>query len=138
MQADWWMALAGGALIGLAAGALMHFEGRIAGVSGIFSGLVEPKNSEVAWRGLFVSGLVLGGVLVLLVMPSAFDDTAGRSVAMTAAGGLVVGFGARTGNGCTSGHGVCGVSRLSRRSVLATAVFVSTAALTVAVLGGVS
>ena len=135
MPTDWWMALGGGALIGLSAAALMLFNGRIAGISGIFGGLVMPRAHEVAWRAAFVAGLVVGGVGLVAWMPAAFVDSSGRGMGYAIAAGLVVGVGTRMGSGCTSGHGVCGISRFSRRSILATVTFIATGGLTVALVG---
>ncbi|HEY8427628.1 MAG TPA: YeeE/YedE thiosulfate transporter family protein [Sandaracinaceae bacterium] len=121
----------GGALIGLAASLLLLANGRIAGISGIFAGLLSPKAGEVAWRLSFVAGLVLGGLAVFLVAPSLFAFTADRTLPVVAIGGLLVGVGVRLGDGCTSGHGVCGLSRLSPRALVATVTFIATGALTV-------
>ena len=125
----------GGALIGLAAVLLMAFQGRIAGVSGIASRLLPPyEDREFAGRLAFVAGLVAAPVLVWLATGRfpAQSIEAGMPVLMLA--GLLVGFGSVWGNGCTSGHGVCGLSRLSVRSLVATATFMVTAILTVFVV----
>lgn len=122
--------LAGGMLIGLAAAMLLLLNGRISGVSGIVGGLLTPGGSEAGWRAAFVGGLVLGAAGYLLA-------TGGAAIAMQASvpvlvvAGLLVGFGTRLGSGCTSGHGVCGIARLSWRSISATAMFFGVAALTV-------
>ncbi len=123
----------GGALIGLSAVLLLLLNGRIAGVSGIAGGLLatnpRPQRDEVAWRLLFLVGLAFGAAAYNLVAPVTIHiDT---SLPVMALGGLLVGFGTRLGNGCTSGHGVCGVARLSQRSMAATAIFVATATVTV-------
>lgn len=123
-------ALAGGALIGLGASALMLFNGRIAGISGVFSGLLHPRAGDVAWRLSFVVGLITAGALFMVYSPEVVQATDSRSVLATATAGLVVGFGVRLGGGCTSGHGVCGLSRFSRRSLVATLTFMATGALT--------
>jgi hypothetical protein len=121
----------GGMMIGTAAALLLVFNGRIAGVSGILGGLLGPiPRSDRRWRQAFVLGMLLGGLLLGLVLPTAFEATT-ASWPMLVAGGLVVGFGTRLGSGCTSGHGVCGISRLSPRSLVATAVFMSTGFATV-------
>lgn len=142
-----WSALAGGALIGLAASLLLLFNGRIAGISGIFSGLLLPRPAdradaqELGWRAAFVGGLVVGGAVMFALKPQLFAVTYDRSLLTIAVAGLVVGFGVRLGSGCTSGHGVCGISRFSRRSIVATVTFIATGALTVLavrLLGGVS
>jgi len=132
----------GGALIGLAAVALLLFNGKIAGISGIAGGLIQsPSKGDGAWRLAFVLGLVAAGIAGSLIAPSLFAVDVDRSVPAVLAAGLLVGFGTRTGNGCTSGHGVCGLGRLSRRSLAATLTFMTTGALTVFVvqhlLGGV-
>lgn len=133
---DWIRALQGGALIGLSASLMLAFNGRVAGISGIVGGLLVPRAGDVAWRALFVVGLILGGLLAFAVSPSAF--TAGVApLAVVSVAGVLVGFGTRVGNGCTSGHGVCGISRLSPRSLAATVTFIAAGAVTVFVTGGV-
>lgn len=135
--------LAGGAAIGLSASLLLLFNGRIAGTSGILGGLLAPKRGEIAWRAAFVAGLLLGGLALSALLPGAFDPAASaRPLALVIVAGLLVGFGTRLGSGCTSGHGVCGVSRLSARSILATVTFLIAGMITVYVhnhlLGGSS
>lgn len=124
----------GGVLIGLAAAAVMYFNGRIAGISGIFGGLLAPNRGDIGWRATFIMGLVVGGLLMLAVQPEAFVNTVDRSFGAIIAAGLLVGFGTRLGSGCTSGHGVCGISRLSPRSLTATITFMITGAATVLVV----
>lgn len=124
-------ALLGGAIIGLSASMLLLLNGRVAGISGIFSGVLAPTPSERSWRGAFVLGLILAGVAAASLAPGAFDAGPVRSVGATAAAGLLVGFGTRLGNGCTSGHGICGLSRLSLRSLAAVMTFMATAGVTV-------
>jgi len=126
--------LAGGVLIGLAAAAFLLLSGRVAGVSGIVAGLLARPTADTAWRALFVAGLVSGGVLLPALVADSFRGLDAATPARLAAAGLLVGFGARLGNGCTSGHGVCGVSRLAPRSLVATATFMTTGALTVFVV----
>lgn len=128
-----WTALAGGALIGLAAVWLMLAAGRIAGISGIAGGLLRPRSGDVGWRVAFIAGLILAPWVyrAVAVMPEAQIDA---STAMLIAAGLLVGFGTRLGSGCTSGHGVCGLSRLSWRSLAATLCFMATGFLTVFVV----
>ncbi|MEC7519491.1 MAG: YeeE/YedE family protein [Myxococcota bacterium] len=137
----------GGVLIGISASLLLLFNGRIAGISGIFSGLLLPRPAdradaqELGWRAAFVGGLVVGGAVMFALQPQLFAVTYDRSLLTIAVAGLVVGFGVRLGSGCTSGHGVCGISRFSRRSIVATVTFIATGALTVLavrLLGGVS
>lgn len=131
----------GGVLIGLSAALVMLFQGRIAGISGIFGGLLAPRPGEIGWRLAFVGGLTLGGLGMALVHPAGFAVEVTRSPAAIVAAGLIVGFGTRLGSGCTSGHGVCGISRLSGRSITATVTFMGTGMLTATlitqVLGGV-
>jgi uncharacterized protein len=132
-------ALAGGALIGLAAVVLMLFNGRVAGISGIAGGLLAPRAGDVAWRVAFVIGLIGGAALLAAAgMAPVLHDRPGLGVIILA--GLLVGFGTRLGSGCTSGHGVCGLARLSPRSLAATLIFMASAAVVVFatrhVLGG--
>jgi uncharacterized protein len=127
--------LLGGALIGLAAVALLLFNGKIAGISGIAGGLIQsPSHGDGAWRVAFVLGLVSAGIVGGIVAPEAFAVEITRSAPAVIVAGLLVGFGTRTGNGCTSGHGVCGIGRMSRRSLAATVTFISTGALAVLVV----
>jgi uncharacterized membrane protein YedE/YeeE len=128
----------GGVLIGLSATALLMLNGRLSAISGILSGVVVPKRGEFLWRLVFLLGLVVGGAIIVAVHPTSIAP--GASMAVAIAAGLLVGFGTRLGSGCTSGHGVCGISRLSTRSIVATMIFMATGALTVFVarhvLGG--
>ena len=124
--------LAGGALIGAAAVMLMAAKGRIAGVSGIAVRLLPPyADNELAGRVAFILGIVAAPLVVLLVTGSAPVPSIEAGPALLAFAGLLVGFGAVWGNGCTSGHGICGLSRLSVRSLVATGVFMATAIATV-------
>ena len=129
--------LIGGIMIGLASWSLLILSGRIAGISGILGGLLPPSGAaDAAWRFLFLAGLV-GGVAIhmLLIDPTATITFAGGSSwPLLVAGGLLVGFGTRIGGGCTSGHGVCGIGRLSKRSIVATVVFMVAAVATVFVV----
>lgn len=127
-------ALAGGALIGLSASILMLFTGRIAGISGILGGLLAPRKSEVGWQAAFLGGLLSGGLVLALAWPESLADTLGRSTGALVVAGLLVGFGTRMGSGCTSGHGVCGLTRLSPRSAVATATFMFTGAVAAAIV----
>ncbi len=127
-------ALAGGALIGVAASILLWLNGRLAGVSGILGGLMRPAAGEARWRLLFLIGLVIGA----LVFAAAGGDVSAVRVdtgmPVLIAAGLLTGIGTRLGGGCTSGHGVCGMARLSRRSITATATFMVAAGATVFVV----
>ena len=122
----------GGALIGVSAVLLMLFNGRIAGISGVLSGSLFAGAGERAWRIFFVLGLIAGPLVYALVspVPPAFDIQASWPVIII--GGLLVGFGTRLGSGCTSGHGVCGLSRLSPRSIVAVGLFMAAGMITVA------
>lgn len=123
--------LCGGIVIGLSASLLLLCDGKIAGISGIVGGLLSPAPNDTAWRVLFVVGLLTGGLLFTLVSPQAFTVGIARSPSVLILAGLLVGFGTRLGNGCTSGHGVCGISRLSPRSLMATVTFMITGIVTV-------
>lgn len=123
-------AAAGGVLIGLAASALFLLNGRIAGISGVLGGVVLPEEGDRSWRGAFVLGLAVGGLLLLLLHPSAFEAARSTSILLPVTAGLLVGVGTRIGNGCTSGHGVCGIGRLSPRSIAATMIFMASAMVT--------
>jgi hypothetical protein len=126
--------LIGGALIGLAAALLMLLTGRIAGISGIFGGLLPLQAGDRDWRLAFIAGMIAAPVLAALLYGAPLPNPVmPASLAVVAIGGLLVGFGSRMGGGCTSGHGVCGVARLSARSLVATAVFMAVAIVTVAV-----
>jgi len=133
-----WASLAGGMLIGLGASLLLLGIGRVAGVSGIAANGLFGARGERAWRVAFLIGLVAAGAAMARFEPTAFGASP-RALPGVAVAGLLVGVGTRLGSGCTSGHGVCGISRLSSRSLFATLTFIVTAALTVAVvrwLGG--
>lgn len=127
MQIDWnnftpWAALAGGMLIGLSAAVFVLFNGRIAGISGILGGLLEWPKGDIAWRVAFLAGLI-GAPLVygaVLTLPEVRIDADFPTLIIA---GLLVGVGTRYGSGCTSGHGVCGLSRMSPRSLVATVAF---------------
>lgn len=124
--------LLGGAIIGVSATIMLLFNGRITGISGIIaSSLAKPQPNGI-WRWMFIAGLVCGGVLMHLIRPDFFTNTSGRSAVLVAIAGLLVGYGTVMGSGCTSGHGICGISRLSVRSVLATLTFMLFGFLTVA------
>ena len=122
-------ALIGGALIGASASMMLALNGRIVGISGVLGGLVRPQRGDVEWRITFMAGLLAGGVLLALAYPRALLATSASPIALTVIAGLLVGFGTQLGGGCTSGHGVCGISRFSMRSILATLTFMATGAL---------
>jgi uncharacterized protein len=123
--------LMGGLLIGLAVTLMMLLNSRIAEISSIVSGLLTPKSGDTGWRAAFVVGLLLGALAFILAVggPTQVDVLAAPPAILI--GGLLVGFGTRMGSGCTSGHGLCGIARFSRRSIVATAVFFGVAMLTV-------
>jgi len=123
--------LIGGLLIGLAAALLLLLNGHLSGISGIVGGLLAPKSSDAGWRVVFVAGLLLGAFIYMLATGGALLLEMQASLPVLVAAGLLVGFGTRLGSGCTSGHGVCGIARLSRRSIVATSVFFVVAMLTV-------
>ena len=126
-------ALAGGVLIGLAAARLVLLNGRIAGIGGVVGGLLRPAVGDVAWRLAFVAGLVGAPFVYVLLAPLPLPRIDAGFGALVAAG-LLVGVGTRYGSGCTSGHGVCGLARLSPRSAVATATFMGAGFVTVYVL----
>jgi uncharacterized membrane protein YedE/YeeE len=130
-------ALAGGLCIGLSSAALLFFNGRIAGISGIFDGiLVSRGRGELAWRVLFLAGMLVGGAVYFALFPENASFTLERPTPLVIGAGLLVGFGTKMSNGCTSGHGVCGNSRLSKRSIMATVIFFAIGASMVALFGG--
>lgn len=130
MSATWLFALAGGVLIGLSASLLLWLNGRVAGVSGILNGVLFPASGEVAWRVAFLAGLVVAAGLYITLVPGAPMPRADFPRAGLVVAGLLVGFGTRMANGCTSGHGVCGLGRLSLRSLVAVLTFMATAMVT--------
>ena len=146
MTVDWsaftpGTALAGGLMIGAAASALWLLVGRIAGISGILGGVLKPVSGDLGWRLAFVAGLLVSPWLYRLVAgPAPLEVNAPTPVLIIA--GLLVGYGTRLGSGCTSGHGVCGLSRLSPRSLVATLLFMGAGFVTVYItrhlLGGLS
>ena len=121
-------ALIGGALIGVSASLLLWLNGRIAGVSGMMHGALRERG---AWRWLFLAGLVAGAGAWLWLAPPAFAPRAGYSFPLVLLAGVLVGFGTAQGGGCTSGHGVCGISRFSARSLAATLTFLLTGMISV-------
>ncbi|MGY6629870.1 MAG: YeeE/YedE family protein [Wenzhouxiangella sp.] len=141
MTIDWgsftpWLALAGGALIGLAATVLWLGMGRIAGISGIAGSLfsAQAPSGDRSWRLLFLAGVVGGALLVHLISGGLFEVRTGYPIGLLIGGAVLVGIGTRMGSGCTSGHGVCGIARLSMRGLLATLTFMATGFATVYVI----
>jgi uncharacterized membrane protein YedE/YeeE len=130
------MAATGGALIGLAASILLLTQGRIAGISGITGSLLKGGGQDKSWRWAFVFGLLTGGLVLALVSPQVFVVSKDRPLWMMGLAGLLVGFGTQMGSGCTSGHGVCGITRLSPRSLVATVVFMIAGMLIATLLAG--
>lgn len=126
--------LAGGLLIGLSASMLLLTHGRIAGISGIYAGAITQPTSDGGFRVAFLAGLVSAGFLMWLIRPEAFPAGPVTPLWLTAIAGFIVGFGTRLGSGCTSGHGVCGISRGAMRGIIATVVFMATGAITVFVV----
>ena len=124
----------GGALIGLAAVLLMILTGRVAGISGIFGGLLSLQASDKAWRLAFVAGLILAPLTGTLVGYAIAEPQMPASLPVIAVAGLLVGVGTRIGSGCTAGHGICGIARISPRSIVATLLFMATAIVTVALM----
>ena len=123
---DWthftpWQALAGGTAIGIAVSAFVLLNGRVTGISGILAGMLQPGAKDIAWRIAFLFGLMLAPALYALYEAPAIEIDAAYPLLIVA--GLLVGAGTRYGSGCTSGHGVCGLSRLSLRSLVATLTF---------------
>lgn len=129
---SWTRAAIGGSMIGLAAALMLALNGRIAGVSGVLGGLVlDRKGSEAPWRGMFLVGLIVGALVVSRLRPDLAVAAMQTGWVGMIGAGLIVGFGTRMGSGCTSGHGVCGIGRLSRRSLVATCTFMAFGFLTV-------
>ncbi len=123
--------LAGGALIGFAASIFLLSYGKVAGISGLYGGLLQRPTSSRALRVWFLAGLVVAGAGIRVLYPAAFVTSFRPSWLVVVVAGLLVGFGTQLGNGCTSGHGVCGISRGSNRSLVATATFMATGFATV-------
>ncbi|MFT5111918.1 MAG: putative membrane protein YedE/YeeE [Parasphingorhabdus sp.] len=127
-------ALLGGVLLGLSALMVLVLNGRIAGVSGIFAGFLNLKPNDISWRGAFLAGLLLGGVALMQWMPSTMQVVTSAGTGKIILAGLLVGFGTRMGSGCTSGHGICGLGRLSPRSAIAVLTFMATGMLSASFL----
>jgi len=127
-------ALAGGALIGVSIIILLLFNGRMAGISGIMNGIFISPQNEKTWRFVFLIGLILGAVLFQALSPDVFSARQGYPLWLVAVGGFLVGIGTRLGSGCTSGHGICGIANLSKRSIFATITFMATGMICVYVI----
>lgn len=130
IEPSWIYGLIGGILIGISATVLLAFNGRIAGISGMINGVLEFKPSEM-WRVLFLGGMLLGGIIYEYLLPLPETPRYAVSIIPMILGGFLVGFGTRMGNGCTSGHGVCGLGRLSVRSLTAVISFLASGMITV-------
>ncbi|EDZ96154.1 MAG: YeeE/YedE thiosulfate transporter family protein [Limnospira sp. PMC 1291.21] len=130
---NWISALMGGVLIGMSATILLAFNGRIAGISGMVNGAITFKSQE-AWRWLFILGLIAGAAIYEYGFPSPPTPPSNSVPLLMIIGGFLVGFGTRMGNGCTSGHGVCGLGRFSMRSLIAVLSFMTTAFITVFIM----
>ena len=126
-------ALAGGAIIGTAVTLMLWLNGRVTGISGIINGALCRPRKDSLWRYTFLAGLLAGGGVLYAVNPAVFENTTARSLPEVAVAGILVGFGTVLGSGCTSGHGVCGISRWSIRSIVATIVFIASGVVAVQV-----
>ena len=127
---DWTKRFIGGILIGISSSFIMLFIGRVAGISGIASQLLKFNSEQFLWRLLFIVGLGLGFALYSQINAAAPEIHIHSSVILLVIAGVLVGFGTRLGSGCTSGHGICGIARFSKRSIVATMIFMTTAILT--------
>lgn len=124
MNQDWINAGLGGVIIGIAVSLMLLLNGRVTGISGIVNGILSPVKGDVLWRILFVLGLLIGGMTLKTIKADVFSNELPTSTLKTILAGLLVGFGTIMGSGCTSGHGICGISRLSIRSIMATLIFI--------------
>ncbi len=129
---EWTFALVGGLIIGLAVTFMLLLQGRVTGISGILYGILNPTEKNWGWRGFFIAGLLLGGLILQINYPETLHNSLDYGPLRLAAAGFLVGYGTVLGNGCTSGHGVCGISRFSLRSIAATLTFMFLGILTVA------
>lgn len=127
--------LGGGVIIALATSIMLLFNGKIAGISGITKGILVSPSKTLSWRYAFIVGLLIGGLIMKILAPDYFDYEFNFNIYEMILAGLLVGFGTAMGNGCTSGHGVCGLARLSPRSLAATLTFMFVAAVTVFLKG---
>jgi uncharacterized membrane protein YedE/YeeE len=122
---DWINALLGGILIGISVSLMLFWNGRVTGISGIINGALSPVKGDIQWRLFFISGLIFGGFVLSQLNPRIFENKLTTEIWTVVVAGLFVGFGTILGSGCTSGHGVCGISRMSPRSLIATIVFMA-------------
>ncbi len=134
LEQGWINSLLGGLIIGTAVSVMLLANGRVTGISGIINGAISPQKGDTAWRLLFIAGLLLGGLTLSRLNPEVFGSSPNSSPLLTIVAGLLVGFGTIMGSGCTSGHGVCGISRLSPRSLVATISFMFAGILAVTIL----
>ncbi|TGK36662.1 YeeE/YedE family protein [Leptospira andrefontaineae] len=125
METEWVMGLAGGVVIGIAVSLMLLWNGRVTGVSSIVYGVLVPIKGDISWRWYFIVGLLLGGLSLKFTAPELLAAELQTKAWIGSLAGILVGFGAMLGGGCTSGHGVCGVSRVSPRSIVATIVFMA-------------
>jgi hypothetical protein len=132
MHQDWINALLGGVIIGISVSLMLLWNGRVTGISGIINGTLSPVKGDTSWRVLFIAGLFLGGLALKALNPNVFSGTLPTETWTTVVAGLLVGFGTILGSGCTSGHGVCGISRMSPRSLVATIIFIAAGVIAVA------
>lgn len=130
-------ALFGGVIIGLSVTIMLLFKGRVTGISGILYNSIIFSKGDWIWRAIFLLGLLSGGVLLQIFLPDSLTNTLNYPSSRLALAGFLVGFGTLLGNGCTSGHGVCGISRFSLRSIVATITFITVGILVVSLVGGV-
>lgn len=126
--------LIGGVLIGIAVSVMLLFNGRVTGVSGIIAASLSKPNKNELWRLMFLAGMIMGGIVMYFLRPDFFNNLSDRTITQVLVAGLLVGYGTVMGSGCTSGHGVCGVSRFSIRSVFATLTFMLFGFITVQVV----
>ena len=128
------IATGGGVLIGISATILLAFKGRVAGISGILEGILPPSDEDTRWRAIFLVSMILTGLAMSPILPEAFIAV-NRPIWLVVGAGLLVGVGTRMSNGCTSGHGVCGMAMFSKRSFVAVGVFLTTGILTATIAG---
>lgn len=133
MNQDWLNALYGGGIIGIAVSLMLLWNGRVTGISGIISGALSPVKGDTLWRWLFIAGLFLGGLFMIKINQHSSMNITESNDVTTILAGLLVGVGTVLGSGCTSGHGVCGISRMSPRSIIATLAFMAAGILAVVI-----